>query len=154
MFIQPHSAASKTQTKIQVKSCNQQLETRSMCSEQGPEIGTTQRKRQLDFIMNSNQSNWIKWKWTLYQITKLSWIPCLKPHISLEINQTRAKLRKFIKNQTNFQIKKEERKQNEETKARARSTLVNSPNSFDCSWSYSYPQLPVPFRALKFIKIN
>ena len=31
-----------------------------------------------------------------------------KTHISLEINQTKSKLRKFIRNQTNFQIEKGE----------------------------------------------
>jgi len=86
--------------------------------------------------------------------TNLRWIQHPKPHISLDINQTRAKLNKFTRNQKNFQIKKEEWRQNEKTKTIVHSTFVNLPNTFDRSWTYSYPQLVVPFRALKFIKTN
>jgi len=52
-------------------------------------------------IMNSNQSNWNKWKQTCFQIeflTNLRWIQRSKPDITLEIKQTTAKLHESVKN--------------------------------------------------------
>jgi len=45
-------------------------------------------------------------------------------------------------------------KKTKKIKTKVCSTLVNLSNAFERSWTYSYPQLAVSFRAVKFITIN